>query len=650
MSIVRRTKPLFEKTAAVRGSLGEDPNNYPTELLSQLMTQHQFLSDYNINVQIHKQDDVAGFLYGVFVARPMTAVPTPDTPSIRIPIIIAGRRVFPFDVFITMDGRFQPLTQSRVSSTLFSASTVNAVPRSSLPAQAQIGTGGGFPVAGEDMFLNPRYGQTKTASVLEHAATVAAPDAVIALVDSIQEDARLRATVADNPAFSKALHTLVSTPPLEKKAAAEPTAVAACTLEKGPVGWASTLALLDSAGDVVGFEKQALSREDVERMPLALRQQVLKEGAVLLADAGDALTEVSATTSAVDEMRVADKTGIYAVLSKQAGADRVAVVTDVVTLEGKPLGMPLVIGKTGGGLQTKLAGIRCGDLDLGIVPASDPVGRGVFVLGDAVTEPVEVRSTITRADGAEHRVVTDMGSVYTLKVASVNKLVRYQPGKCLLPSSARFMPIQDGNTYVEDPDILKMASAVPEYMSSYVLRANSRGGVDIADNMGTPLHTTDDALQTGLVLAALGDTAEGAREKVARICGGKASTMRINPRRALTLGKRMEKAAAAVLDVSDIRVNLVKVASQLSAQDTVDAVLSLEFVTPENAATYVEYLPTYEDALAKLCEMLIGVRVGVPDVPENALTSAVTSLDRSIQGLKKLQIRLSLPSEEPSFN
>jgi hypothetical protein len=63
-------------------------------------------------------------------------------------------------------------------------------------------------------------------------------------------------------------------------------------------------------------------------------------------------------------------------------------------------------------------------------------------------------------------------------------------------------------------------------------------------------------------------------------------------------------------------------------------VLSLGFINPENLATYVGYLPTLDEAQRRLCELLIGSRIGLREVPEGSIERAIRALEDVIEGLK----------------
>ena len=89
-----------------------------------------------------------------------------------------------------------------------------------------------------------------------------------------------------------------------------------------------------------------------------------------------------------------------------------------------------------------------------------------------------------------------------------------------------------------------------------------------------------------------------------------------------------------------LRVNLIKEAASLpSSGDTVNSVLSLSFLTPENVDSYVDAIPEYEATLSKLCELLVAVRLGLPDVPESAVLSSIKGLSAALEGFKLLSER-----------
>jgi len=68
-------------------------------------------------------------------------------------------------------------------------------------------------------------------------------------------------------------------------------------------------------------------------------------------------------------------------------------------------------------------------------------------------------------------------------------------------------------------------------------------------------------------------------------------------------------------------------------------VLSLGFITPDNEATYMSYLPQLESVQSKLCELLIAARVGLRQVSPTPVEKCVRALEEVIDGLKVIAFR-----------
>jgi hypothetical protein len=66
----------------------------------------------------------------------------------------------------------------------------------------------------------------------------------------------------------------------------------------------------------------------------------------------------------------------------------------------------------------------------------------------------------------------------------------------------------------------------------------------------------------------------------------------------------------------------------------VDSVLSLGFLNPENVSAFVGYLPTLDEAQRRMCELLVGARLGLRELSDGALERAIRALEDVIEGLK----------------
>ena len=116
--------------------------------------------------------------------------------------------------------------------------------------------------------------------------------------------------------------------------------------------------------------------------------------------------------------------------------------------------------------------------------------------------------------------------------------------------------------------------------------------------------------------------------------------MAFNPRK---LSEKYKLAQAhvqkelAALDPPIRNYFLVKEAAFLNDPMTADKVLGLGFINAENVATFVDMLPGLEDASSKLAELLLAVRLGLPDIPEVAVERMLVAMEDVINGLRTLR-------------
>lgn len=86
-----------------------------------------------------------------------------------------------------------------------------------------------------------------------------------------------------------------------------------------------------------------------------------------------------------------------------------------------------------------------------------------------------------------------------------------------------------------------------------------------------------------------------------------------------------------------LKTNLVKEASYIENNQTVDSLLSLNFINPDNLAKFISYLPQFKGTISSLCACLIGSRLGIQEIPEQAVGSALYRLIDVVNGLERLR-------------
>lgn len=669
--ILRRAEAIqFEKTAA-RTLLGDNPSNWPTELLGSLYRQHPFMSDFMVDLQIKNQDEALGYLYGVFVVKPPLGQPQaqqyastiqPPIITVRVPVVVSSRKVYPFDIFITQDGKFLPLTQQRVTAAMFSATPHRTV--SPATASSPLLVGNGFnpdlPISGlgKTAGLRTREVRNLGSRTLLRTALRDAPDAAkSAFVEKVASTGYLRTALQTSPAFADAVNCVVETPGKVKEAALTQVlplvtdATIAVALAKNASAYDAVIATATGRPGVFDFHHTQLGNHLAGEFPVAVRQEAVASGVGLMSDTDTVLEEIASVTNR-DLQKVATATEhcrVYVGRQEGGAVDQFAVLTKVAHLSGKLSNFSLVVGAAGVSLQDAPVGMPTElSVDLEKLAFADPEGDGFFIMGDTVSEPLRITSRISALDGVTLHAQDWLGRNCILKVASVSQPVQYADNAYLLPETARFVSMNAApREYVQDARALTKMAALQDNMSAITVRANAAGGIEAFD-VKEKIASYETAAESLLYLAALGDTPKGAKQKFAALCSGKASKYVMRPKARVVKKATITKLASATIvftakEAELLTHDLVKEAAALAAPDTVDAVLSLSFVTPETANAYLEHMPVLEDAISSLAEMVLGARMGVPEVPESAAAAALAGMDKAVQGLKMLQIRLSLP-------
>jgi hypothetical protein len=95
----------------------------------------------------------------------------------------------------------------------------------------------------------------------------------------------------------------------------------------------------------------------------------------------------------------------------------------------------------------------------------------------------------------------------------------------------------------------------------------------------------------------------------------------------------LEKAASIIRKMPISKQSLIKEAAWIPDPAAVDTVLALGFINPGNMTIFVKYLPELEATQSKLCELLIASRLGLREIPSDALERAIKGLEATIEGL-----------------
>ncbi len=655
MELTRKLRgPEFEKLAA-KFILGDNPSTYPSELIAHLYKQHPYLGKYQVNISIQGQDDSQGYLYGVFLVSQPSDVPAPDGTqqmgqvinqgqpapdkenSVRVPIIVENKKAYSYDVFITPDGRFLPLNEMRVAAAMFDAGPYAVAP---MPKNLSGGSGA---MPAEPSGMHGGGSQLGPNQVEKRASALSAAnldkDTVETFLNQVAANERLLDAADLNPAFSSSLskiaHLVDNHQPVT--AASDSPDFDAAIVTK--VGGGYVIKTASANGFAV--EEHFIRNVDGHTLPRDVRNALSTQSAVLLSSNNTKLGSVETTTGLTD---IAD-TGIFSVLDKHGNAHRAAVISDVVTLDGRSSDLKLVVGPKGSSVQDKVAGVRCGDLDLESLAGSDPLGEGVFVYktAGAVSEPLDIKHAVfdVKTGDTSYIYESPLRGKGSIKLANVRKPVQTKGNDFLIPEDSAFVPMQFNAKFQSDTVLIEKVAARTSYINKVKVTSDGREysfeGAPVNELEKKAFLDRDSAL---LVMGVLGDSPEGALSKLAEASEKGESTFVASSRVTKTETPEVVTTEEAKV-ASVIKLNLVKEAAVLNNSETVDSVLSLNFITPENVQGYLDALPIFEESASKLAELLVGVRLGLSDIPEPAVASSLSGIERAITGLKKLQIRAS---------
>ena len=70
--------------------------------------------------------------------------------------------------------------------------------------------------------------------------------------------------------------------------------------------------------------------------------------------------------------------------------------------------------------------------------------------------------------------------------------------------------------------------------------------------------------------------------------------------------------------------------------DTIEAAMDLNFLNPQNVSYFIGLAPKLEEVMNGLGRLLVAVRIGLPDIDEEVVRSAVKQLDSILTGLRAL--------------
>jgi len=344
--------------------------------------------------------------------------------------------------------------------------------------------------------------------------------------------------------------------------------------------------------------------------------------------------------------------GMYRVETAEGASVIGFAIPNLIDLDGTVLPLVLFTNGSASAVQGDMVGVRSGGEPN--LPEGPEQGHGVFVRvrdnGKAeATTPIEIKAAVSDEKGQSWIAEDFQGRPVTIRKQPNIQMPVKVDDEVLLPESFKWMPLGGESLAVVGgvEAFGKQAEAI-----RHLLSVEIRGGSGAFSIDGPPVDKLASAQRhfldydgAAFLLGGLGVGAEYAMKKLseARFAG---APVRVRVGRVIKTAEMREAEAMKTAGARGSnhlpfyhREHLVKEAAVIADPTAVDTVLSLGFINPENIMGFINALPNIENAQSRMCEMLLGARLGLKEIPEGALEKAIQSTEDVLEGLKVLSFQ-----------
>jgi hypothetical protein len=653
----------FEKVSG-EATLPEDPNAWQNEVLQELFKQVPYVSDFEPHVVMDKIDAERGYGFGHVEVSNKTEV-QPGTSAegmqaagvkhVKIPVIIKNRRLQPFDVMVTEDGKVVPLTEPRLRAAIFRPSAFDITGRTPgdmsmvgqlyPPFRQNFGMGGGVGLGGESM---GKMGSA-TSSLLEQILPTISQADYNAFTQKFASKQLQAAYAANGHATSAAIQKLASWQPVSHAApSTTPDVVQVRHNDDG------TYTVKSASHTFWAPKEETWDRGQVCRVfGTKIAFEADTAGSVTMAT-GQASQPMQVSPEE-DKFELVKDFGLYKVCTDD-GKELVGYVfPNLIDIDGTPLPLCLFTNGSQKALQGEISGVSAGQG--AALFEGQPRGTGCFyeVLNNGkaqATVPMTIVATLQNPgeegnDGVVLHARTFDGRQVEIEIQpNLMKVTGVSDEKMLVPDHMNWLPLDRA----EDVSLLSTegGAEITNKMASVTKTIEIRcGGPDCFSFSGAPLTKVASQDKNFLsydesifLLGGLGVNLEHANAKLAAAMTlgmpiGVEARQNILTQQQMAEGA-LKFAAAALNQIPDLRVDLVKEAASIPDPSTVDTVLSLGFINSENLLSFIGSLPKLDESQKKLCELLLAARLGLRELPISALEKAIRAVEEVIVGLKSL--------------
>ena len=650
MSLFLDSTLSFEKVAYSK-LLEKDPSSWPIGIIKEAYVQLPYLKNYEVDVTVDRVDEARGYGVGkilIYPARMEKSAAHKQSKIVTLPVVIRDREMSPLDV-ISHSDRMYPESEEKVATIMHNPETFARVSKKQEFGDVDlIGKINPPTASGQQTRYSGYMGKAASVSLTKLAMHTFNKMDVDSFLSTVDSDPLLRHKYRLDEDLSSYVNQFRD---WSEKTASE-------RWDNFVDGLSPTVMQFREDGlnykikvanhTCFAPRETTVSRYDVQGMlSKEAMDRLLKDKVLTLSV--DPITKQAATVKTASEVKYP---GIYTVKVANENVEGV-VIPKMIDFDGNITGDQLFVGPKAHAIQESIVGSFVKKASIG---GAYPRGKGVFIkqAGDlaVATRPVEITNISTTYLNKEKLaslhakdLSTGLPLVFTV-VPGLQKIASIADQVIALPADFEFLPIggksvrvcSDANDFVAS-EKAKVASSHNATLvsdgSSYSLRGSS------ADLLG---HSILSPSEAEFALGAMGLSGAQARSIVKQASQRGSATFNSRPVVAEDVVKSEIQNRVSLVSANQIaplRVDLVKEASVIVDRETVDSILSLQFMTPENVGIYVDYIPELEKAASKVAEVLVAARLGMDDVKESAAKNAMSQLSAVIGGLSNLKDKVS---------
>lgn len=343
--------------------------------------------------------------------------------------------------------------------------------------------------------------------------------------------------------------------------------------------------------------------------------------------------------------------GLYRVETKDGRSLVGYVFPNLIDVDGTSLPLALFTNGSEYAMQGDICGVKAGE---GMaIPEGRPRGNGVLFRvmpnGKAeATVPIDIKTSLDAGEGVQFLATSFAGDQVRLVPApNVKSLTAAPGGAILMPDTMRWLTLADAKQVelCEHPEECGQKQAAARQLLAIDIRS---GGSDHFSLSGMPVEKLAHDQREGIglddavfLLAGYGIQPEYAFKKLGESLYAGRPIEVMASRLIKTAADRYAETSTLGSEILDLvpqlrQPFLVKEAATIPDTTAVDTVLSLGFLNPENMVEFLKAMPILDDAQSRMCELLVGARLGMKEVPTGALEKAIRATENVIEGLRVL--------------